>query len=98
MMKRGHDHLEMEDSRGTLCRNRRVFGMVEHLRCGRAGSVEGGEDLERADNSRLLLSGSEGGTVARAGGNTCAPLSARLDLKAPRSRGRIRTTPDHLSH
>src|SRR5262249_38341578 len=25
----------------------------------------------------------EGGTVARAGGNTCAPLSARLDLKGP---------------
>src|SRR5262249_38085506 len=41
---------------------------------------------------------SEGGTVALAGSNTCAPLSARLDLKAPRSRGRIRTTPDHLSH
>ena len=34
----------MEDSRGTLCRNRRVFGMVERLRCGRAGSdCEGGE-------------------------------------------------------
>src|SRR5262249_59773048 len=33
--------------------------------------------------TRLLLSRSEGGTVARAGGNTCAPLSARLDLKAP---------------
>jgi hypothetical protein len=29
------------------------------------------------------LAGSQGGTVARAGGNTCGPLSARLDLKAP---------------
>src|SRR6266404_7218319 len=35
---------------------------------------------------------SQGGTVAPAGGNTCAPRSARLDLKAPRS-----TTPNHLS-
>src|SRR4029077_14816445 len=30
--------------------------------------------------TRLLLSRSEGGTVARAGGNTCAPRSVRLDL------------------
>ena len=36
-------------------------------------------------------------TVARAGGDVCAPVSARLDLKALQSRGRIRTTPDHLS-
>src|SRR5436190_24161514 len=28
-----------------------------------------------------LLAGSQGGTVARAGGNTCAPLSVRLDLR-----------------
>src|SRR6266540_5858485 len=33
--------------------------------------------------TRLLLPRSEGGTVARAGGNTCGPLSARLDLKTP---------------
>ena len=32
--------------------------------------------------------------VTRAGSNTCAPLSARLDLRPPPSRGRIR---DHLS-
>src|SRR5947209_15174446 len=44
--------------------------------------------------TRALFAGSQGGTVARAGGNTCGPLSARLDLKAPA----IRTTPDHLSH
>jgi hypothetical protein len=30
-----------------------------------------------------LFAGSQGGTVARAGRNTYAPLSARLDLKAP---------------
>jgi hypothetical protein len=30
-----------------------------------------------------LFAGSQGGTVARAGGNTCGPLSAGLDLKAP---------------
>src|SRR5215471_5140577 len=28
---------EMEDSRGTLCRNRRLFGTLERLRCGWAG-------------------------------------------------------------
>jgi hypothetical protein len=27
---------EMEDSRGALCRNRRVFGTLERLRCGLA--------------------------------------------------------------
>jgi len=31
--------------------------------------------------TRALFAGSQGGTVARAGGNTCGPLSARLDLK-----------------
>jgi hypothetical protein len=33
----------------------------------------------------ILLRADEviGGTVARAGGNTCGPPSARLDLKAP---------------
>jgi hypothetical protein len=39
----------MEDSRGTLCRNRRLFGILEHLRCGWAGQdCEGGEGRERA--------------------------------------------------
>ena len=33
--------------------------------------------------TRALFAGSQGGTVAPAGGNTCAPRSARLDLKAP---------------
>src|SRR5262245_28383955 len=44
-----------------------------------------------------LFAGSQGGTVAPAGGNACGPVSARLDLRPRRSRGRIRTTPDHLS-
>jgi len=34
--------------------------------------------------TRALFAGSQGGTVAPAGGNTCAPRSARLDLKGPR--------------
>ena len=29
----------MEDSRGTLCRNRRLFGTLERLRCGWAGQI-----------------------------------------------------------
>src|SRR5262249_11534259 len=40
----------------------------------------GGPRAEQAGKveARLLLSRSEGGTVARAGGNTCAPLSAHV--------------------
>jgi hypothetical protein len=30
--------------------------------------------------ARALFAGSQGGTIARAGGNACGPLSARLDL------------------
>ncbi len=33
--------------------------------------------------ARAHFAGSQGGTVARAGGNTCGSLSARLDLKTP---------------
>src|SRR5258707_5140512 len=33
--------------------------------------------------TRALFTGSQGGTVAPASGNTCAPRSVRLDLKAP---------------
>jgi hypothetical protein len=44
-----------------------------------------------------LFAGSQGGTVAPAGGNTCAPRSPRLDLKAPVVPRLIRSTPDHLS-
>jgi len=56
----------------------------------------GGPRAQQASKleTRALFAGSQGGTVARAGGNTCGPLSARLDLRPPRSRGRIRTTPD----
>src|SRR5947209_8297346 len=39
--------------------------------------------------TRALFAGSQGGTVARAGGNTCGPQSARLNL---RSRGRPHRT------
>jgi hypothetical protein len=34
--------------------------------------------------ARALLAGSQVGTVSLAGGNICAPLFVRLDLKAPR--------------
>src|SRR5262249_23652838 len=33
--------------------------------------------------TRALFAGSQGGTVTRAGGNTCGPPSTRLALKAP---------------
>src|SRR5215471_7200450 len=47
---------EMEDSRGILCRNRRLFGTLERLRCGWAGQDrEGGEGCERAGSSCLFL-------------------------------------------
>src|SRR5258707_1262059 len=46
----------MEDSRGTLCRNRRLFGTLERLRCGWAGQdCEGGEGRERAGSSCLFF-------------------------------------------
>src|SRR5262249_1512167 len=45
-----------------------------------------------------LFAGSQGGTVAPAGGNACAPRSVRLDLKAPRVPRSDTATPDHLSH
>jgi hypothetical protein len=44
-----------------------------------------------------LFAGSQGGTVAPAGGNTCAPRSARLDLRPPAVPRLIRSRPDHLS-
>src|SRR5262245_10866832 len=59
----------------------------------------GGPSAQQAGKleTRALFAGSQGGTVARTGGNACGPLSTRLDLRPRRSRGRIRTTPDHLS-
>src|SRR5262249_28344027 len=49
---------EMEDSRGALCRNRRLFGTLEHLRCGWARQDrEGGKGRERAGSSCLFLQG-----------------------------------------
>jgi hypothetical protein len=43
----------------------------------------GGPRAQQASKleTRALFAGSQGGTVARAGGNACGPLSARLDLK-----------------
>src|SRR5262249_43160918 len=45
----------------------------------------GGPSAQQAGKleTRALFAGSQGGTVARAGGNACGPLSVRLDLKAP---------------
>src|SRR6516165_3776450 len=41
----------------------------------------GGPRAQQASKleTRALFAGSQGGTVARAGGNACGPLSARLD-------------------
>src|SRR5262249_44800309 len=46
---------------------------------------DGGPRAQQAGKleTRALFAGSQGGTVAPAGGNTCAPLSVPLDLKAP---------------
>jgi hypothetical protein len=54
----------------------------------------GGPSAQQAGKleTRTLFAGSQGGTVARAGGNTCGPPSARLDLRPPRSRGRPHRT------
>jgi hypothetical protein len=43
---------------------------LEGSRAQQAGKLE----------ARALFAGSQGGAVARAGGNACGPLSARLDL------------------
>jgi hypothetical protein len=42
----------------------------------------GGSRAQQAGKleARALFAGSQGGAVARAGGNACGPLSARLDL------------------
>jgi hypothetical protein len=48
--------------------------------------------------TRALFAASQGGTVERAGGNTCAPRTVRLGLKPLRARARIGPTPDHSSH
>jgi hypothetical protein len=47
--------------------------------------------------TRALFAGSQGGTVARPNGNTCGPLSARLDLK-PRGPTVGYGPLDNLSH
>src|SRR5262244_1544529 len=51
----------------------------------------GGPSAQQAGKleTRALFAGSQGGTVARAGGNTYGPPSARLDLRPPR----LPTTP-----
>jgi hypothetical protein len=46
----------MEDSRGTLCRNRRLSGTLERLRCGWSGQDrEGGEGRELAGSPCLFF-------------------------------------------
>src|SRR5207237_195781 len=44
-----------------------------------------------------LFAGSQGGTVAPAGGNTCAPRSVQLDLSAPAVPRRARAQEVHHS-
>src|SRR6266545_6649633 len=67
----------MEDSRGTLCRYRRVFGTLERLRCGWARQDrEGGEGRERAGSSCLFLQ--ELGVPVNRIGLEAGPLSQWL--------------------
>src|SRR6516162_8480361 len=66
----------MEDSRGTLCRNRRLFGTLERLRCGWARQDrEGGEGRERAGSPCLFLQG-----TWRSGGIKLSTLRRRAWL------------------
>src|SRR2546421_270299 len=53
------------------------------------GKSTGPRTPEGLERSGRATAGSQGGTVARSGRNTYAPLSARLDLKAQRSCDRI---------
>src|SRR5262249_38568163 len=70
---------EMEDSRGTLCRNRRLFGTLQRLRCGWAGQDrEGGEGCERAGSSCLFFQGT-----------WLDDHSGRLDITGPITEGRV---------
>jgi hypothetical protein len=66
---------------------------------GRPPGQAGGPSAQQARKleTRALFAGSQGRTVAPAGGTTCAPRSVRLDLSRPRSPRLIRSTPDHLS-
>jgi hypothetical protein len=51
---------------------------------------EGLERSRRANwKQRALFAGSQGGTVAPAGGNTCAPQSARRDLRPCTHKSRL---------
>src|SRR5215510_3669795 len=62
------------------CRTLQVSWWQEH-----GAAHAGGPRAQQAGKleTRALFAGSQGGTVAPTGGNTCGPPSARLDLKAP---------------
>jgi hypothetical protein len=54
----------------------------------RPRTPEGLERSRRKLETRALFAETQGGTVAPAGGNTCASRCVRLDLRPRRSRGR----------
>ena len=72
-------HSEVDDNKTLL----KVVNEIVHV-------YETREQIEFNDQTPLLEI-----NPSKNGGNTCGPPSARLDLKPPRSRGRIR---DHLFH
>ena len=89
------------NGRASLARVRPCRTGAASFMVARAGAAHaGGPRAQQAGKleTRALFAGSQGGTVAPAGGNTCAPRSVRLDLKAPSVPRPDRTTPDHLSH
>src|SRR5262249_1624595 len=63
------------------CRTGAASFMVGRAR-GRARRRAARAQQASKRETQALFAGSQGGTVARAGGNTCGPQSARLDLKA----------------
>src|SRR5262245_63478544 len=64
---------------------------IANSRRGSRAAHAGGPRAQQAGKLETwaLFAGSQGGTVARAGGNTCGPLSARLDLRPPRFPGLV---------
>jgi hypothetical protein len=67
----------MEDSRGTLCRNGRLFGTLERLRCGWAGKIVK-EAKVASEPEALVYFFNELGFPVNRIGFEAGPLSMRL--------------------
>src|SRR5262245_13755969 len=72
---------------GKPCRGAAMPNGRCKLHGGKSTGPRTPEGLERSRRANWkhghFSAGSQGGTVARAGGNACGPLSARLDLVTP---------------